>query len=168
MSSPDQSELQAYQQQCQQLLMRLRSLALSTLSDGEPEISYAPFWRDEKGVIYLYTSELAAHTHNLVAHARCSVMFIEDEAACRNVFARERLTFNCQVAEVSASEEHYTDVLDQMEAELGQTVSLLRGLPDFHLFALTPDSGRYVVGFGKAFDVTPSTLGLRHITVEGR
>lgn len=168
MSSPDQSELQVYQQQCQQLLARLQSLALSTLSEGQPDISYAPFWRDEGGVIYIYVSELAAHTHNLMAHARCSVMFIEDESACRNIFARERLTLDCRAIEVGNQADNFTSILDQMEAELGQTVALLRSLPDFRLFALTLLSGRYVVGFGKAFEVTPSTLALRHITMEGR
>jgi heme oxygenase (biliverdin-IX-beta and delta-forming) len=40
-----------------------------------------------------------------------------------------------------------------MTAEFGEIVSLLRQLPDFHLFALTPTQGQFIAGFGKAFVV---------------
>lgn len=35
----------------------------------------------------------------------------------------------------------------------GETVDLLQSLPDFHLLALTPVSGKYIAGFGKAFSI---------------
>jgi heme iron utilization protein len=40
-----------------------------------------------------------------------------------------------------------------MQGQFGQVVSLLRSLPDFHLFALCPESARYVAGFGQAYTV---------------
>ena len=38
-----------------------------------------------------------------------------------------------------------------MNDQFGETVELLRSLPDFHLLALTAVKGRYIAGFGKAF-----------------
>ena len=43
--------------------------------------------------------------------------------------------------------------LDKMSDELGETMSLLRSLPDFHLLQLIADKGRFIAGFGQAFTI---------------
>ena len=40
-----------------------------------------------------------------------------------------------------------------MQEKFGETIELLRSLPDFHLLALTPVNGKYVAGFGKAYSI---------------
>ena len=49
-------------------------------------------------------------------------------------------------------------LLDNMEAALGNTVQLLRGLGDFHLFVLHPVEASYTEGFGKAYRLTGNSL----------
>lgn len=44
-------------------------------------------------------------------------------------------------------------------------IDLLRGL-DFSLFELTPLEGRYVVGFGKAFDVNLLENTISHVVID--
>lgn len=44
-------------------------------------------------------------------------------------------------------------------------MDILRGL-DFSLFELTPFEGRYVVGFGLAFDVTIDGKTFKHVVVD--
>lgn len=167
MRSIKQDELKEYAQSCRALEQSKRTLLLSTLSaSGLPEISYAPYLRSEQGGFYIFISRLANHTVNLLAQPVCSVLFIENENESRNVFARERLSYACEVEEVSADSEAYDVVLDKMERHLGQTMQLLRGLPDFHLFKLNPKSGSYVVGFGKAFEVDPVDNSLSHLNIE--
>ncbi len=167
MASMKQDELKEYAASCQALQQGKRSLLLSTLSEaGLPDISYAPYWQNEQGEFCIFVSRLAAHTMNLLANPVCSVLFIEDETESRNLFARERLSYRCEVEEAHTDSAGYVSTLDSMEAHLGSTIQLLRGLPDFHLFKLKPQRGSYVVGFGKAFEVDPVDNSLSHLNVD--
>lgn len=167
MAEMNQDELNSYSAACQALQNGKKSVLLSTLNAaGNPEISYAPAVRDDTGCFYIFVSELAAHTANLLSHANCSVLFIQDEQESRNIFARERLTYQCEVVTVERDSAKGDEILELMETELGQTVKLLRSLPDFHLFRLKPTRGSYVVGFGKAFEVDPISGDLVHLSEE--
>ncbi|NOS73854.1 MAG: HugZ family protein [Methyloglobulus sp.] len=138
----------------QELLASQQTLLLSTASvSGVPDLSYAPFVQDQAGCFYVFVSELAAHTANLLANPQGSVMFIRPESESRNLFARERAVFNCTAREISRHEEIHTTQLTALQDKFGEVVSLLRSLSDFHLFALSPESGRYVAGFGQAYTV---------------
>jgi len=138
----------------QGLLASQQTLLLATASIiNEPDLSYAPFVRDQAGCFYVFISELAAHTANLFANPNASVMFIRPEAESRNLFARERAVFNCKAREISRNEEIYTSQLTALQDQFGEVVSLLRSLSDFHLFVLSPESGRYVAGFGLAYTI---------------
>ena len=128
-----------------------RSLLLATSnSEADAEISYAPYVRIE-AVFYIFVSELARHTGNMLRSRRASVMFIQPEAEAPNLFARQRLIFACRVAEIRADDARYTPVLETMQQACGDVVGLLSTLTDFHLLALTPQQGQYVAGFGKAY-----------------
>lgn len=132
-----------------------RTVLLATCSvEGEPEASYAPYVMDAEGCLYLFISRLARHTRQLLDNPKASLLWIEDEAAARNLFARRRLSLECDITEIDRTEILADTILDRMEQELGNTISVLRTLGDFHLFRLTPASGTYVQGFGRAFEVT--------------
>ncbi len=142
---------------CQQLLTNSRTLVLSTLDEGgRPATSYAPYVRDNEHCFYIFISELAAHTRQLLAHPHCALMVIEDEQTAANLFARERFTAACQAELITADDPLWQQQLAALEARFGETVSLLKTLPDFRLFRLKPQQGRYVVGFGKAYEVDPA------------
>lgn len=150
MKAPDLQQLEA---DCRALIASQQTLLLATCNDGgDADISYAPFLQVEH-VFYLYVSRLARHTGNLLARRQASVLFIQPEAEAANPFARQRLTLDCQVTEIGRDDALYPQLLDAMQLRFGEIVGLLRTLPDFHLLALTPQQGRYVAGFGKAFDV---------------
>jgi len=142
------------QQNYQQLIQSQQTLILSTVTEqGKPESSYAPYVRDEQGVFYIYVSELASHTQNMLKTATASILFIQSEKECKNIFARERVVFDCSISEVQKQDECYYKQMLIMKEKLGETVELLQSLPDFHLFALTPINGKYIAGFGKAFSI---------------
>ncbi|AEG02390.1 HugZ family protein [Methylomonas methanica] len=149
----DDSELHNLQNACDELIRRQNSLLIASRSvDGAVAISYAPYFRDETG-FYIFISELARHTQNLLAQPQASILFIEPEATASNPFARQRLTFDCVVREISKSHEDYAQKLDAMALKFGEIVDVLRTLPDFHLLVLQPQTGQFVAGFGKAFSV---------------
>ncbi len=131
-----------------------QTLLLSTAScDGLPEASYAPFVRDDAGAFYIFVSELARHTGNLLKNPQAAVLFIRPESESQNVFARERVVFRCSVTEVGSDETLYLSQINALQQKFGDVVSILRTLTDFHLFALKPESGQYVVGFGRAYAI---------------
>lgn len=137
-----------------------RSLLLSTCSEHAlAEISYAPFVREGLR-FYILTSDLAKHTANLLRNRQASVMFIQPEEEAANLFARERVTFKCSVAEIVPDDPHYQRLSQNMEHELGSTVSLLRSLQDFHLLQLMATEGMYIAGFGKAYTIDMDTGAL--------
>jgi len=163
--SPD---LVAVLDECRQFPALFQSLHLATCNaDAEPEASYAAYV-EHQGCYYVYTSELSAHTANLAASGRCSVMFIESEDQARHLFARRRLTLQCAAAECPRGSAEFDRTLDQFVAQFGAFMAMLRKLTDFHLYRLRPLSGAYVAGFAQAYTLAGVGLGdIRHRREQG-
>ncbi|MFD4183667.1 pyridoxamine 5'-phosphate oxidase family protein, partial [Rhodococcus sp. NPDC058514] len=120
-------------------------------ANGEPFQSIAPFVVHD-GALYVYVSEVADHYVYLRDAETARVMIHGDESGAANIFGIERASFVCDVEQ--KQEEGHDAVFEAFgERTNAKMVDLLRGL-DFHLFRLTPRDGRYVVGFGKAFEVS--------------
>lgn len=146
------------EQLAQALRARVRSVQLATVStEGEPHIGYTPFVFEGRDLL-VFVSELAVHTRDLLATARASAMLIDDESASKELFARTRLTYQCEAVHIERGHEDRDLLLDLYEARHGKMVQLLRQLPDFHLFRLVPTSGMFVVGFGKAYHLSGDAL----------
>ena len=149
---------------CDELLAKTLSLQLATLGEEDyPHCGYTPYLMREEGddsvrQFYIFVSELALHTRDLLREPRASIMLIEDEADAKQIFARTRLYYECDVSEINNEHADYTAILDAYEARHGKMVNLLRQLPDFRLLKLQPVSGQFVMGFGKAFRLTGTAL----------
>ena len=129
-----------------------RSVMMATVNkDGVPEASYAPYVADGSGRFYVLVSGLARHTGDFQDTGQVSLLFIENEEAARNPFARRRLTLHCDVAAVPRESPVHEQMLGEFSRNFGQFINTLRVLPDFRLFRLTPRGGLYVRGFGQAF-----------------
>lgn len=141
------------------LLKKVGSLQLATLdSKGNLRASYAPYVLDEQSCFYIFTSQLSAHTQNLLNTLKASIMVIEDEQDTNQLFARTRANYHCKVDIVDPEDARHESILNLFESQFGNVVELLRSLPDFVLFRLKPESGRFVMGFGQAFDLTGKNL----------
>lgn len=132
-----------------------RSLQLATLdAEQQPHCGYAPFIIDEAaddGAFVIFTSQLSLHTRDLLATGHAGVMLIADESASPEIFARTRVSYNCIAETVPRDSGVYDNLLDQLQERHGKMIGLLRSLPDFVLFRLVPQSGQFVMGFGKAY-----------------
>ncbi len=147
------------QEEFRQLLEQTRTVALATIGDGgAPSISYAPYVRNEAGHYYIYVSRLSRHTSELLASPVASILLIEDESATKQLFARKRISYLCDVEEVVRDNSEYQDMLDQFADRFGGVIEVLSSLSDFVLFRLVPRSGRFVLGFGQAFDLVGDRL----------
>ena len=160
------SQFEAIQAAYQTFTNQFQSAVICTVSqDGLPNASYAPFVMDDMKNIYIYVSGLSTHTQNLNTKPVASVLFIEDESKTQQMFARRRLSYDCTASLVNSSTATWIQIVSDFESRFGNIIQLLRDLPDFRIFQLTPTSGRFVVGFGAAYDVDASDLNkLIHVT----
>ncbi|WP_342558701.1 pyridoxamine 5'-phosphate oxidase family protein [Metasolibacillus sp. FSL K6-0083] len=141
-----------------------KTCVMSMLNDeGEPFISNSPVVKIGD-TFYIYISRIADHYRFIENSKVVDMLLIADEASTHNHFATERLRFKC-TPENLGNEGHETIFEAFSNTHGNQIMSLLKTL-DFSLFSLTPIEGRYVVGFGKAFDVNPSGTKFEHVVVD--
>ena len=144
------------------------SIIISTVNkQGIPHASYAPFIMDNNKNIYIYVSGLATHTQNIHNHPFVSVLFIDDEIKTKQIFARRRLNFDCTTTLITRETEKWKEIVDKFEIRFGELISTLRSLPDFRILQLTPNTGRFVIGFGTAYNISSDNINqLVQITKE--
>ncbi|WP_409522757.1 heme utilization protein HutZ [Nitrincola sp. MINF-07-Sa-05] len=142
----------------QSLRDQARSLMLATINpDGTPNVSYAPFALDQEGY-YILISDIARHGRNLKVNPYVSLMIIEDEGAAKQLFARERLTFEALANMVERETDLWRNGIAQLQERHGDMIGNLSQLGDFNLFCLKPVAGLYVRGFGQAYQVSGDDL----------
>lgn len=153
------SKLEEVQAEYEKFPLEFASIIISTVNEkGVPNASYTPFIMDESKNIYIYVSGLAIHTTNIQVNPNVSVLFVEDEAKTANIFARRRLSFDCTANLIDRETEKWNQIVDQFQGRFGDIIEMLRSLPDFRIFKLTPFQGRYIIGFGAAYNINGDNL----------
>jgi len=146
------------------ILNSARSVQLATQNaDGRAEASYAPVYIDPECRLHVLISEIAEHTDNMIQTKHASAMVIEDESATSHIFARRRATFDCTAHFLETGSSEWTESREAFKAhfsrfDLGEFVEGLFGMADFHLVRLTPQRGRLVTGFGRAFNLSGEAM----------
>jgi len=139
-------------------------LILNLLDDnGRPFSSYAPFVKkDDK--LYIYISKIAEHFNLMEKNEYVDALLIADESVTINKFATERVRWSCTSKNIG--NEGHDEIFELFNTDHGaKMLDVLRGL-DFSLFELTPLQGRYVVGFGMAFDLDIDANVFTHVVVD--
>lgn len=141
-----------------------RTVTLATIdAAGQPFLAITPFVL-AGDVLYIYVSEIAEHYEHLLRSPEVMVLLHADESDSRNLFAVERARFACTASKVA--DEGHEAIFDQLRADHNAAlIDVLLGL-DFHLFELRPTAGRYIVGFGKAFDLDLAASYVHHVVVD--
>jgi len=143
-------EIQEFKQQC-------KTLQMATLTDGMPHVSYAPFTYNKDG-FYILVSDIAQHGQNLKRSKNVSIMLIEDESNSKQLYARRRLTFDTTAKLIEKSSSVGQQAIADLSLRFGDIIDNLANLKDFNLYQLTPEKGRFVKGFGKAFDLSGADM----------
>ena len=160
----DQDKSTSVQEEFEELRESLKTLQLATLgSDSQPLASYAPYVRLERKY-YLFLSELAKHTVNLIANGSVGLLLIESEESCRNLFARRRIVLRGEARTIERDSALFTRVIAEFERQFGGIIKVIEPLQDFHLFEVNPVSGRFIRGFAEAFEMSgPGLDVIEHI-----
>lgn len=131
-----------------------QSVVLGTQgSNGYPFSSYAPFYYDGEQV-YIFISDIATHAKNIQARPQASAFFIEDENTSKNIFARKRISLQCDVISVPRKDQIFTNIMTHFQDKFdSEMVTMLMGMKDFNLYALKPIYGEATFGFGEAYNI---------------
>lgn len=145
-----------------ELIANTKSVILATVdAEGTPNASYAPFVEIDN-TFYILVSFMARHTKNLAAGRKTSVMLIEDEAATKQIYARERLTLETMPVQIARDTDEWATVAAKLKERHGKIVDILDEMTDFIMIALHPVKGAYVNGFGSAYFVDENMEILEH------
>ncbi|QUG42919.1 heme iron utilization protein [Psychrobacillus sp. INOP01] len=147
-----------------QFVANRKNLILNLLNDeGKPFSSCAPFVKKD-GKLYIYISKIAEHYGFMERNEYVDAFLIADESSTANPFATERVRWSCTTKNIG--NEGNEDIFELFNNAYGaKLLDVLRGL-DFSLFEMTPVKGRYVVGFGMAFDLDIDANVFNHVVVD--
>lgn len=157
-------DVEKYKEKYLQFVESRENAILSFIDDeGKPFSSIAPFIRkDDK--LYIYISEVAEHFYLMEKNEYVDVLLAADEATSPNKFATERVRWICTTENIG--NEGHDELFDLFNEKFGnKLMDVLRGL-DFSLFEITPHTGRYVVGFGLAFNCDITGKEFQHVVVD--
>ena len=156
--SKETEKLNEAHQRYKELKGTAKSLIMATVGENDlPNASYAPFVYHAGG-FYIYVSRLSAHTQELIANPTVSILLIEDESEASQIFARTRLSGLCRAEIIDCEVAAFAEILKLFKQRFGTVIDLLQSLPDFVLFRLDAISGRFVTGFGQAYDLVGEHL----------
>ncbi|MCR6594737.1 HugZ family heme oxygenase [Campylobacter insulaenigrae] len=136
-------------------ISQYNSVILATLTiNGETTCSYAPFFRVQSNN-YIYISEVSEHYHNIKSNPNnIEIMFLEDESKASSVILRKRLRYRVH-ANILERDDEFEKNYDEFEKQVKEdkAVKMIRTMLDFHLIKLDFHNGRFVKGFGQAYDI---------------
>ncbi|RDU60285.1 HugZ family heme oxygenase [Helicobacter marmotae] len=125
--------------------------------NGYAIASYAPLMQVENK-LYIYISEVADHFQSISANPdKLEILFLEDESKAKSVILRKRLKYRAQARFIERDCEEFQKALDSLQSAMGGAggIKTIRGMHDFHLIELQLGLGRFVKGFGQAYDILP-------------
>jgi putative heme iron utilization protein len=145
-----------FSDQLARLVRECSTAALGTLHAGAPFVSMVPYAIAQDGFV-IHVSTLAAHTKDMAADARVSLLIAQEEGGGRSALALERVSvqgearaISREAADHAAYKAAYLDRFPDAEA--------MFGFGDFSLFLIRPESARFVAGFGQAHSLTGDSI----------
>lgn len=142
--------------QARRLLRSARFASLATLGrDGHPAASLTSLATDIDATPLILVSALAAHTGNLVADPRASLLIAPGGRG--DPLAHARMTVKARARRVERGSEEGTRIRRRFLAHQPKA-ALYADFPDFSFFALAIEAASLNGGFGRAYELTAADL----------
>jgi putative heme iron utilization protein len=148
----------ASEQTLARLIRETRIAALGTLHDGGPSLSMVAYaFAHDFSAFYIHVSKLGKHTTDMENDERVSLLIteIDDQRADPQTLARVAIRGIARI--FSRSEPEYASIKNLYLERFPEAAQLFN-LGDFNIWKITPKGGRYVAGFGRAFNIVPEML----------
>ena len=133
-------------------IVREQSIAaLGTLHAGEPYVSMVPYAQLARGAdFFIHVSRLAAHTADMLARTRVSLLIIAPSGDTPQ--SRARITLQGDAHRLGSESVEYVAAKACYLARFPQSAGIFE-LADFSIFRIVPASLRVVGGFAQAFSL---------------
>ena len=141
-----------------QLVRERTTAALGTLRAGAPYVSMVPYAIAEDGSGFvIHVSTLAAHTKDMLADPRVSLLIAEPESGEKSPLGLQRVSVQ-GIAEQVASDAAGLPGFRSVYLTRFPDAERMFGFADFSLFLIRPVTARFVAGFGLAHSLSAETL----------
>ena len=139
-----------------ELLRSTRSGSLATLGrDGHPAASLVSLATDIDGTPLILVSALSAHTGNLEADPRCSLLL--SPGGKGDPLAHARITLKLRAGKVDRETPDGARIRHRFLSRQPKA-ALYADFGDFSFFSLTIEGASLNGGFGRAYELTPADL----------
>ena len=140
------------------LIRSTRTAALGTLHAGEPNLAMVAYaFADNFSAFYIHVSRLGKHTTDMENDPHVSLLVVEADDRRPDPQTLGRVSIRGMAEILPRANPNYAQVKNiylQRFPEAEQFFSL----GDFNLWKITPKGGRFVAGFGRAFNLVPESL----------
>ena len=146
------------EQSLARILHDTRIAALGTIHEGEPnQAMVAIALESDFSAFYIHVSRLGKHTTDMEQNPHVSLLIMEadDRRPDPQTLARVSIQGTAEILPRNSSD--YMQVKELYISRFPEAEQLF-SLGDFNLWKITPKSGRFVAGFGRAFNLVPETL----------
>lgn len=140
------------------LIRSIRVAALGTLHEGEPNLAMIAYaFAKDFSAFYIHVSRLGKHTVDMENDPHVSLLIAEadDRRADPQTLARVSVRGTAEI--LQRTDPSYVQVKN-IYLERFPEAEQLFSLGDFNLWKIGPKAGRFVAGFGRAFNLVPETL----------
>ena len=149
-------------QESEQTLARLirstRIAALGTLHDGEPNLAMVAYaFAEDFSTFYIHVSKLGKHTADMESDSRVSLLITEPDDRRADPQTLGRVSIRGIAEILPRTDPGYAQVR-KVYLERFPEAEQFFSLGDFNIWKITPKSGRFVAGFGRAFNLVSEAL----------
>lgn len=140
------------------LIRSARIAALGTLHNGEPNLAMVAYaFAADFSTFYIHVSRLGRHTTDMESDPHVSLLINEtdDRRPDPQTLARVSLRGTAEI--VPRNDPGYLHVRNLYLQRFPEAEQLF-SLGDFNIWKITPKGGRFVAGFGRAFNLVPEAL----------
>jgi putative heme iron utilization protein len=140
-------------------LLRERSTAaLGTLRAGFPCVSMVPYAiADDGSGFIIHVSALAAHTKDMLADARVSLLIAAAEGGGKSPQALARVSVQGLARRPPSGSPDLSEFRAAYLARFPHAEEMF-GFADFSIFVIRPVSARFVAGFGQAYSLFAESM----------
>lgn len=138
------------------LLFGQHLLALGVVVDGEPAVGLLPYAvAADATALFVQASRLARHSKGLESGGRWSAVIHEPDSAGQDPLQVPRLVLEGSVERLSGDSPEFKPAARAFLTRFPSAAQTL-SLGDFALYRLELESGRLIIGFGRAVNLSRS------------
>lgn len=140
------------------LIRSTRIAALGTLHDGEPNLAMVAYaFAEDFSAFYIHVSRLGRHTTDMENNPSVSLLITEADDGRLDPQTLARVSMHGTAEMLPRTDPDYAQVRNLYLQRFPEGEQLF-SFGDFNLWRIKPKGGRFVAGFGRAFNLVPEIL----------